>query len=126
MPNQKLQSLSNFKKLGRLSRVSLLFSLLLTISASAVPHFNSPEGIITGKVSNERGEPLSGVTVQVRGAKSSVVSNTDGSFSINVPGNSGTLIFSYVGMQKQEVSVSDNNNNIVVQLNAVESSLEDV
>ncbi len=125
MPNQLLQRLSDLKKPGAFSCIALLFFLLLTFPAAAVPHFN-PESVITGKVSNERGDPLSGVTIQVRGAKTSTISNADGSFSINVPGNSRTLIFSYVGMQKQEVSVSENNSNVLVQLIALESSLEDV
>ena len=62
--------------------------------------------IITGKVSNENGEPLADVTVLVKGTANSTISAADGSFSIDVPAEAKTLVFSYVGMQTQEIAIT--------------------
>jgi TonB-dependent starch-binding outer membrane protein SusC len=59
---------------------------------------------ITGKVTNETGEPLAGVTVEVKGIKGATTTAIDGIFSITLQGNETTLVFSYVGYAKQEVA----------------------
>ena len=60
---------------------------------------------VSGKVTDNNGAPLVGVTVTVKGTKNSVVSGADGAFSISVPGASSVLVFSYVGYQGQESPV---------------------
>jgi TonB-linked SusC/RagA family outer membrane protein len=61
---------------------------------------------IMGKVTDSGGIPLPGVTVVVKGTTSGVVTAIDGSYSIqNVPAD-GVLVFSFVGMQKQEIPVA--------------------
>ena len=60
---------------------------------------------VSGKVTDNNGAPLVGVTVTVKGTKNSVVSAADGAFSIAVPGASSVLVFSYVGYQGQESPV---------------------
>lgn len=62
---------------------------------------------ITGKVTAESGEPLAGVTVQVKGFTGATTTAENGSFSITLQGNETTLVFSYVGYIKQEVSVKN-------------------
>ena len=60
---------------------------------------------VTGKVKDTAGVPLPGVTVAVKGTTKGTTTNSDGSYSIpNVPGDA-TLIFSFVGMESQEISV---------------------
>ncbi len=60
---------------------------------------------IHGTVVNEKGEPLSGVTIQVKGAKASTITAADGSFTIIAANTSRTLVFSYVGMEAQEIGL---------------------
>ncbi len=63
---------------------------------------------ISGKVSDEAGEPLPGVTVIIRGTTNGTVTNMDGNYSIsNVP-EDATLQFSFIGMKTQEVVVGNN------------------
>ena len=62
---------------------------------------------ISGNVMNERGEPLSGVSVQVKGTTKATTTNSDGAFSIEVEDNAKTLIFSFVGMETREVAIDD-------------------
>ncbi len=62
---------------------------------------------ITGKTTDgTTGEPLAGVTVQVKGTQVGAVSQVDGTYRIaNVPAGSTTLVFSFVGFQTQEVAI---------------------
>lgn len=62
--------------------------------------------VITGKVTNENGEPLSGVTVQVKGKPTYATTASDGSFAITVDDDATALIFSYVDMELQEVPIT--------------------
>lgn len=72
---------------------------------------------ISGRVTNEKGEPLPNVTVQVKGASKSTLTDSDGSFSIEVADNAKALIFSFVGMAPREVSIEGKTSlSIVMQL----------
>ena len=63
---------------------------------------------ISGKILNEKGEPLEGVTVKVKGKNISTQTLADGSFTIkNVPDQS-TLVFTYIGYNSSELKVADN------------------
>jgi len=60
---------------------------------------------ITGTVTNEKGEPLPDVSVQVKGSSKATTTAVNGSFSIEVENNAKTLVFSFVGMTTREVSI---------------------
>jgi TonB-dependent starch-binding outer membrane protein SusC len=60
---------------------------------------------ITGVVTDQRGQPLPGVTVVVKGTTTGTVTNNNGEFSLNVPSTAETLQFSFVGMRTQEVAI---------------------
>lgn len=62
---------------------------------------------IKGSVMNERGEPLSGVSVQVKGTTKATTTNSQGAFSMEVDDNAKALIFSFVGMETKEVAIDD-------------------
>lgn len=64
----------------------------------------SQEVRITGKVTSATGEPLSGVSVFVKGSRTGTVTDANGNFSITVP-DDATLVFSSVGYENMEVSV---------------------
>lgn len=58
---------------------------------------------IRGKVRDTEGKPLPGVTVLVKGTNRGVATDIDGEFQLNVANRDVILIFSFVGMTKQEV-----------------------
>ena len=60
---------------------------------------------VSGNVIDEKGEPVIGTTIQVKGSGQGSVTDTDGNFSLSVPAGYNTLVFSYVGMKTQEVAV---------------------
>ncbi|TDH28594.1 SusC/RagA family TonB-linked outer membrane protein [Segetibacter sp. 3557_3] len=81
---------------------------------------------ITGKVTDAKtGEGISGVTVTVRGTTIGSATSGDGSFSISVPANAKTLIFSSVGYGTQEIAAGSANN-ISVALQYGTKSLDEV
>lgn len=63
--------------------------------------------LIRGKVNDERGNPMEGVSVNVKGAKSGAVTGSDGHFSIKVPKRNTVLLFSFTGYEKREIVLHD-------------------
>ncbi|WP_205461702.1 SusC/RagA family TonB-linked outer membrane protein [Mangrovibacterium lignilyticum] len=62
---------------------------------------------IKGTVKDSSGEAMPGVTVIVKGTTQGTITDTDGNYTItNVP-SGGTLQFSFVGMEQQEVLVGE-------------------
>ena len=57
---------------------------------------------VKGRVTNEKGQPLAGATILIKGSKIGVRSDADGNFSINADPNS-VLVISYVGYDTKEV-----------------------
>lgn len=61
---------------------------------------------ITGRVTDESGGALSGISVVVKGSPSGVTTNRTGDFQISAPAG-GTLVFSGIGFEAKEVAVGD-------------------
>jgi iron complex outermembrane receptor protein len=59
---------------------------------------------IKGKVTDENGESLPGVSILIKGTTTGTVTSIDGNYSISVP-DGATLVFSYIGYSKREVAV---------------------
>ena len=61
---------------------------------------------ITGKVTDgDTGEPLPGVNVLVEGTQQGAVTNGDGNYSIDVPSESSTIVFSFIGYINEKMTV---------------------
>ena len=69
---------------------------------------------VKGNVIDEYGQPLVGVAVQVKGSSIGTVTDLNGDFSLDIPTDSHTLIFSYLGMKTQEVPANKKNYKIVM------------
>lgn len=80
---------------------------------------------IRGKVTDDLGKPLYGVSVNVKGTKIGALTDIDGNYSINVPDADITLIFSYVGFESQEV-YPHGKTNINIRLKANSNSLNEI
>ena len=80
---------------------------------------------VSGKVYDQAGKPLSGVTVSVKNSSQHTITDEAGDFSINVPGSESVLIFSYVGFLNKELVVGDKTN-ITIDLIPGEDNLEEV
>lgn len=75
-----------------------------------------PGRSIGGKVTDAKGEPLPGVTIIVKGTTNGTVSNGAGIYVLNNIPADGTLVFSFVGMQTQEISVGKRTNLNVIMM----------
>lgn len=81
---------------------------------------------VTGIVTDEKDNPLPGLTVTVKGQTQSQTStNNDGRFTMQVPGANATLIFSYVGFATQEVPLNGRTS-ISVKMKQVYGALNEV
>src|SRR5690606_30624514 len=52
------------------------------------------------------GQPLAGVSITEKGTANGVVTDSNGSFSITVQNEQSVLVFSFIGFEQQEISVS--------------------
>jgi len=92
------------EKLNLLRKLKMMvfLSLLSIFTVQAVQQQR-----ITGTVKDNTDLPLPGVTVLIKGTQQGTVTNADGVFTLsNVPANP-TLVFSFVGMQTQEIIVGN-------------------
>lgn len=60
---------------------------------------------VSGKVTDQQGHPLVGVTVKVKGTHTGTVTDAEGRFSLDIP-EEATLIISYIGYDTKEVAVN--------------------
>ena len=61
--------------------------------------------LIKGIVVDEMGKPLPGVTVVIKGTNTGVATSADGLFSVALSADTVTLVFTFVGMETQEVKI---------------------
>lgn len=80
---------------------------------------------VTGKVADDAGVALVGVSVVVKGTQNGTTTDNEGLFSISVPNSKSILIFSFVGYEPQEVEVS-NKTSLNVRLKTDVKSLGEV
>ena len=79
---------------------------------------------ITGTITDKTGSPLPGATVTVLGTTRGVITDVDGTFSIDAS-STDKLVFSFIGMESQVVDVN-NQTNLKITLAEKTEELEDV
>ncbi|MDI3319585.1 vWA domain-containing protein [Pinibacter soli] len=100
-----------------------LLSVLLVYASTFL--FTAQPIVITGKITDEKGNSLQGVTVTIKGTKTSVSSGANGSYSITVADEKATLSFAFVGYYQEEIKVKGMTV-IDVKLRPVAQSLNEV
>lgn len=83
-------------------------TLLIILFVLGVSTLMAQTKVITGTVTSAtEGEgAIPGVTVQVKGTTLGATTDLNGKYSLNVPQNATTLVFSYIGMKRQEVEIA--------------------
>src|SRR5690554_3090500 len=92
------------QKINELTRTARVFMLFLLFVSGTIGVF-AQQRQISGKVTDQQGIPMPGVSVVVQGTTTGTVTDADGSFVLGIPADAGTLQFSFVGMQAQEVEI---------------------
>jgi TonB-linked SusC/RagA family outer membrane protein len=95
----------NFKKSTKAFLMTVLSSMLMILSVSAQTGSTIN---VRGTVKDVAGEPIIGASILLQGTTSGVVTDYDGNFSIQAPGN-GTLVISYVGYITQTIAIQNRN-----------------
>ncbi len=80
---------------------------------------------VRGRVTDDKGEALPGVSILVKGTQQGMITNSDGAFDIEVPDEYSVLVFSFVGYLTKEIEVGVRAV-IDVSLEVDEKSLEEV
>ena len=80
---------------------------------------------IKGRVLDDQGKPLPGVSIFVKGTSTSTTASNTGNFSISVPSASSVLVFTYIGFTSKEIPVR-NQTEINVTLLPSAAELEQV
>ena len=101
--------------------------LLLTLSAIffLLASGISQKRTITGKVTDETGSPVANATVQLKGTTVGTITATNGTYSLPISANTGTIIFSGVNLEEKEEPIADRST-IDVILNTNASALTEV
>lgn len=80
----------------------------------------------TGTVKTETDEPLVGASVLLQGTTLGAITGSNGSFSIKVPSNSGTLVVSFVGYVTTEFEISSSSPSIEITLKEEITTVDEV
>jgi TonB-dependent SusC/RagA subfamily outer membrane receptor len=86
---------------------------------NSIPPGQQPSEQITGKVTDESGNPLPGVSVVLKGTATGTVTDSDGSYHIKNSENAQTLVFSFIGMETKEINIE---NQSVINVTLAEES----
>lgn len=100
-----------------------ILSALLVLSFG----FSAPQSrMVTGKVTSaDNGSAIPGVNVILKGSSRGVVTNGQGNYSITVPAQGGTLVFSFIGYATKELRIGTANTlNVMLALD--QTSLNEV
>ena len=92
-------------------KITLFFVVFFT---SSLLFLYAQENLVSGKVTDDSGIPMIGVTIQLKGTNTGTTTNFDGEYSINAPEGS-TLIFSFVGYVTKEIPVTDSTINVTLE-----------
>ncbi|MCV9385520.1 SusC/RagA family TonB-linked outer membrane protein [Reichenbachiella ulvae] len=93
----KLQTLQMWKRFTR-----PLMILCLTMLWGFA---QAQESTVSGKVTDDTGESLPGVSILIKGTAKGTVTDMDGNYSIKVDGPDAVLSYSFIGYLTQEVTV---------------------
>lgn len=100
-------------------------ALFLLMNYSRLPAQTQQGLLVTGKVSDQNNAILPGVSVLVKGSRTSTITKEDGTFSVRVDKGTAVLVFSFIGYASQEVNVS-NRTALSVTMQLDQKSLEGV
>ena len=111
----------------------LTFPFFLVMSASYVKVYGergpdrlvSDDVQISGKVIDDKGVPVAGASIAVKGSGQGTNTDAAGNFSMQVPNRNITLVVSYIGFETKEVAVPESGS-VNITLNRKDETLSDV
>ena len=98
----------------------LTFALIFLICT-----FSAAQTVVSGKVNDDSGLPLPGVSITEKGSSSGTSSKQDGTFSIKVSSSNAVLVFKFIGYSTIEAT-SKSDNTISITLKPDSFQLQDI
>ena len=95
----------------RVFRTMMLSALLLVGMAAEAR-------VVSGTVKDPTGETIISASVVVKGTTIGTVTDFDGNYTLDVPDDAKVLVFSYIGMQTQELTITGDVMNVVLSENS--------
>lgn len=86
-------------------RIAIILMSIGILQVNAVPAGDLQQKQITGKITDESGNPLPGVNIQVEGTTVGTISDVNGLYTINAPNENAILVFSFIGYNPQKITV---------------------
>lgn len=93
--------------MNRLIRITCGVIAFAWISTQAVSQNNVP---VHGTVKSDTGEPLSGVSILVKGTAQGTITDGEGNYTLQLAEENPVLVFSFQGYKRQEIKVSGSGN----------------
>jgi TonB-linked SusC/RagA family outer membrane protein len=103
-----------------LRAIAIIIAIVISTSASYAQNRT-----ISGVISDQNGAPLANATVSVKGTKTIVTTDVNGTFRVTVPPSATKLVVSYVGAKAKEISIDDKSN-VIVSLDVTDTRLSEV
>ncbi|MFO8002127.1 MAG: carboxypeptidase-like regulatory domain-containing protein, partial [Marinilabilia sp.] len=109
-----------FKENRRMFNLKGIFLLIMFCCSLSV--FSQDTKTVEGNVLDDNRDPVPGATVVVKGNTSyGTVTSSQGEFSLDIPSEENVLVVSFVGMETQEVNVSDQTDvTVVLQIASIQ------
>ncbi len=100
---------------------SISFMLILMINSFyAVSGYSQSTQTIRGKITDTSNNGLPGVSIKVNGTSAGTISDLEGNYTLSLPQDAKSLIFTYIGMQTQEIRIE---NKKIINVSLVENSV---
>ena len=99
--------------------LTLLVAFAFTLSIAA------QDRTIGGKITDSKGNPISNVSVLVKGTNIGTGTDAAGMYTLKIPFNARTLVFTSVGMAVDERAIG-NRSEINAELQTIETNLQEV
>lgn len=108
---------------------SSLPPLQIVTPVAAYTNYKAPaspaDTIIRGRIVDEKGEPLAGTSISIKGTKIGTTTDKVGMFTMKVPSNAKTLIIEHIGFKSAEVPI-DIHNSLTIKMAISNKAMDDV
>lgn len=90
--------------------IMIAFPLLGNVYANNTATYEQQqERTVNGTIKDVSGEPLIGVSIQLKNTSTGTITDVNGNFSIKVSNSNAILVISYIGFETQEIRVGNQN-----------------
>lgn len=86
---------------SKLFRTCMLMVMLLAVSTVAFAQSSS----LVGRVTDEKGELMTGVTIQEKGTSNATITDLNGQYTLKLSSDNPVLVVSFIGFKTQEIKV---------------------